>query len=491
MAASSTVVDLVNQMPDLDKSGELTGPQWPDVEVVYRKVLEGGPDAVTAVAGLLVPPGEGNDYKARYLLHGLALFVCRPEGAPWRGAFIQALLSQLDADRPKAVKSFLVQQLQVAGTSETALPLGRLLLDPELCEPAAQALLAIRTGAVEQFRQALPQARGASRLTIVQALGVMRDVQSIPALETIAKDSAPDARLAALEALAGMGAPSMVDLLLKAADASTGYERIAATEACFVLAERLIAAGHEADAGRIYAQLSKRRTTPHEQHVADAAERAWATIARNDRLVPTGLDPRHAPRQGEGWLPLFNGRDLSGWKGRHGDLGAWKVIAGEMVNDVRPGGTPGSDILTTDSFYDFEIYYEYRIPEGSNSGVYLRGRYEIQIWDDYGKTPRDGEVAKRFNGALYKVAAPASQVSKPPNQWQSVFARIRDNQVTIVLNGTPIIESARVHEPTGGHYDERIGEPGPIMIQGDHGRINLRHLYIRPLAGGADPEPGN
>lgn len=200
-------------------------------------------------------------------------------------------------------------------------------------------------------------------------------------------------------------------------------------------------------------------------------------------LVTSGLDARHAPRDGEGWIPLFNGRDLTGWRGRENGFGAWKVIDGVMVNDVGPG-IHGVDILTTQKFWDFEIYYEYVIPEGSNSGLYLRGRYEIQIWDDYGKEPRDAEVAKRFNGALYNVAAPAARVSKPPNQWQSVFARIVGNRVSIVLNGTRIVDSVEVHRPTGAHYDDKVDTPGPIMIQGDHGRISLRNLYIRALPSG-------
>lgn len=196
--------------------------------------------------------------------------------------------------------------------------------------------------------------------------------------------------------------------------------------------------------------------------------------------IEGGPEPRGAPPEGPGWVSLFNGEDLTGWKARHDGPLSWKVVDGVMVNDVGPGIT-GVDLLTTREFQDFEIYYEYCIPEGSNSGLYLRGRYEIQIWDDHGKVPRDAEVAKRFNGALYGVAAPSAHVSKPPNQWQSVFARIVGNRVTIALNGTTTVDSVEVRQPTGGHYDDRVGTPGPIMIQGDHGRISLRNLHVRPL----------
>lgn len=480
MSTASKVADLVNLMPDCDKGGELTGPEWASAEPVYRDLLEIGPDAVIALVGMLVPPGQGDDRKARYVLHGLAVYVCRPPGTPWRSMFIKTLGATLTSDRPKPVQQFIIQQLQIAGTAEATPALGSRLLDEDLCEPAAQALLAIRDGAAEQFRQAIKQARGAQRLTIVQALGVLRDATSIDDLMSAAREGTGEVRLAALTALASIGEPRAVQLLLDSADASQGYERIAATDACFSLAERLVAAGHESDARRIYAHLEHHRRDAAETHVRQAAAQATVNIDAHRLLVTTGLDPGHAPRAGQGWSPLFNGKDLTGWNGRANDLAAWKVVDGVMVNDVGPG-IHGADIVTTGRFYDFEIYYEYVIPKGSNSGLYLRGRYEIQIWDDYGKELRDAEVAKRINGALYNVAAPAVRASKPPEQWQSVFARILGHRVTIVLNGVPIIQGVEVRQPTGSHYDDHVGTPGPIMIQGDHGRVSFRNLYIRPL----------
>jgi HEAT repeat protein len=274
MAVSSTLADLVNRMPDLDKTGELTGPEWSSAEVIYTQVLEGGPAAVAGLLELLVPPGEGNDYKARYLLHGLALYVCRPAGAQWRRMLLKELTRGLGGDRPRAVQAFIIQQLQTAGTAEEVPVLGALLSDADLCEPATQALLAIGPGAAEQFRQALGQARGAARLTIVRALGVMGDARSAEAVARLATQPYGDARLAALKALAGIGDPAAVDLLLKAADAAEGYERIELTEACFALADRIAAAGHRQDARKAYSHLAKTRTDASESHVREAAERA-------------------------------------------------------------------------------------------------------------------------------------------------------------------------------------------------------------------------
>lgn len=189
---------------------------------------------------------------------------------------------------------------------------------------------------------------------------------------------------------------------------------------------------------------------------------------------PRYLDQAHAPT-GSGWVDLISA-DLSGWRPRNADRPlSWKVVDGVMINTF-PEGQHGVDIITDRKFDDFEIYYEYRIPRGSNSGVYLQGRYEIQVVDDHGRPPSKGG-----NGALYSTAAPSKNVSKPAGEWQSVYARIADNKITIVLNGEKVIDSFEVTRPTGGELDNKVGEPGPVMIQGDHGPIEVRVMQVRPL----------
>jgi len=270
------VAGLVNQMPDLDKSGKLTGPERSAAEKVYHRILEGGRGHILAVVDTLLVPGAGDDCKARYLLHGLAVYVCGSEAKEQRLVFTEALASQLGSDRPKEVQAFLVRQLQVAGGKEVADKLGTLLLDEALCEPAAQALLAITDGAVEQFRQVLPQARGKVRLTIIQALGVLADARSTDAFRAAASDQDRDIRLAAVWALASIGDAGAVDVLLAAADARGTYERIKATKACLLLAEKLLAAGRKTGAARIYAHLHETRTDPSERYIQDAAGRGLA-----------------------------------------------------------------------------------------------------------------------------------------------------------------------------------------------------------------------
>jgi hypothetical protein len=191
--------------------------------------------------------------------------------------------------------------------------------------------------------------------------------------------------------------------------------------------------------------------------------------------IDNPIDQAHAP-QGGGWESLLNGEDLSGWHAVHEDRPmSWKVVDGMLAN--QPGSDHrGTNIATDETFEDFELYYEYRYPEGSNSGVYLRGRYEIQIFDDGDKEPGPGT-----NGGIWATAAPRVDATKGPNEWQSIYAKLVGKEVTVYLNGKLIHDKQHLPKPTGGHLDENVGEPGPIMIQGDHGPVDFREIWIRPL----------
>jgi HEAT repeat protein len=188
-----------------------------------------------------------------------------------------ALAAALLSDRSNHVKSFLCQELQWAGGEEAVLLLGQLLLDEELVEPATMALLAIRQGAAEQFRTALPNARGKCRLNIIQAVGDVKDLESIDSLKSALRDPDREVRLAAGWGLARMGDASSVGLLINEADTRTGWERIQATKHCLALAEQLSPVGKKEMAERIYIHLRDTRTDAAEQYIREAAERALRT----------------------------------------------------------------------------------------------------------------------------------------------------------------------------------------------------------------------
>jgi hypothetical protein len=170
-------------------------------------------------------------------------------------------------------------------------------------------------------------------------------------------------------------------------------------------------------------------------------------------------------------VKLFNGKNLDGWKPRDpSGQNGWKVENGLLMN-----AKPGNDLLTTEKFGDFKIRAKFRYPKGSNSGLYLRGRYEVQIEDNYGK-PADSH----YIGGVYGFLTPRTNASKPAGEWQTMEITLVGRFVTVVLNGETIIERQAIPGITGGALDSREGEPGPLMIQGDHGPVEFQEILITP-----------
>jgi len=244
------------------------------IDAAIAEIQKMGRDGVLGLIDLLVPPGQGDDVKPHYALHALALAVCKIEDKEPRQVFSDAVASQLGGARPKPVQAYLCQELGVAGGKEVAPALGKLLTDEELCDWAIRSLVAIGDGAAEQLRAALPNASGKCRLAIIQNLGVVKDEKSVDALKAAVADPDRETRLAALWGLANIGDPGSADLLLKAADGEPGWERIQATKACLMLAEKLLAADRKDDAAKIYTHLRDTRTDRSERYVRDAAEKA-------------------------------------------------------------------------------------------------------------------------------------------------------------------------------------------------------------------------
>lgn len=179
----------------------------------------------------------------------------------------------------------------------------------------------------------------------------------------------------------------------------------------------------------------------------------------------------------EGFVPLFNGKDLTGWKLRNPNgKNFWVVEDGVLKNKV-PAGEHGTDLVSEKKFKNFTVKYEYMVPDGSNSGFYLRGRYEIQILGDY----KSGKPSKGCNGAIYAFKEPDVFASKPGNEWQTVEATLIGNKVTVILNGKKIHDNVEIPGPTGGELDRNVNEPGPIMLQGDHGVVAFRNIKIKEL----------
>ena len=279
MATSDQLKALVNEMPDPDKRGMYcTDIDKDKIEKAIAEIHKGGKQNVLGLIDMLVEPGQGDDVKPHYALHCLGNYLLQIKDEPARRQFAETLAAQLGGSRPKQVQAYLCQELQWAGRKEAATALGKLLVDQDLSAPAAMALVAIRDGAAQQFRAALPNATGKCKLNIVQGLGAVGDVQSVDALKASLADTDREIRLTAGWALARLGDAGSVEVLIKAAGADQGWERIQATKHCLVLAEKLQAAGNKELPAKIYAYLRDTRKDPHEKYVRDAAEKALAAL---------------------------------------------------------------------------------------------------------------------------------------------------------------------------------------------------------------------
>ncbi|UCF15150.1 MAG: HEAT repeat domain-containing protein [Phycisphaerales bacterium] len=277
---TSALKILIDSLPDPDERGLLSNIDKQAVDDIIAQIHEGGRGSLVALIDMLVEPGAGDDVKARYALHCLAVHVCRLDNNRTQRAFTRTLASQLGGDRPKAVQRYIIQQLQVAGGKEVVPALGKMLLDGQLYEPAAQALTAIGDGAAEQFRNALARSGGKMKLTIIQNLGVLRDAKSAGQLKAALDDEDREIRLAAGWALANMADSGSTDLLLRAAETDDAYERIKATKACLLLAESFKRAGRKGLAAKIYEHLRDTRNGSDEAYVRDAASEGLATVGR-------------------------------------------------------------------------------------------------------------------------------------------------------------------------------------------------------------------
>jgi hypothetical protein len=193
-----------------------------------------------------------------------------------------------------------------------------------------------------------------------------------------------------------------------------------------------------------------------------------------------------------------SGREVKGATARSEQVpnpSGWTAENGELICS-KPHG--GNDLVSERKFTDFELHIEFQAT--SNSGVYLQGRYEIQVDNSYGAKPkyvdRGGKKVAVFDshqcGAIYGRIAPSQNMAKPPREWQTfdvTFRGARGDQgkvtqkarVTLLWNGAKVIDDAEIDGTTGGALDNRVTEPGPLLLQGDHGRVAFRNIKIRPL----------
>jgi len=168
--------------------------------------------------------------------------------------------------------------------------------------------------------------------------------------------------------------------------------------------------------------------------------------------------------------PLFDGKDMTGWVPVDQAPNHWLARDGELINESR-----GANLKTTRAFDDFKLHIEFNCPDDGNSGVYLRGRYEVQI--EY--EPLTFNPSERRIGSIYGYLAPSVEMPRIPGQWESFDVTLVGRMVTVVRDGVTILDKQEIRGTTGGALDSNEGAPGPIYLQGDHtGGLRFRNITV-------------
>jgi hypothetical protein len=218
-----------------------------------------------------------------------------------------------------------------------------------------------------------------------------------------------------------------------------------------------------------------------EFHARVEGDKLVGTVPQGDRTVTwVGVRPPKWPAANANAkhsygkpVELFDGKSMDAFKGQDPNRPLnWGVEDGVMTNTP-----PANNLVSKATFKDFRLQAEYKLTEGSNSGIYLRGRYELQVLDDYGKPPES-----HGHMAIYAWTAPLVNASKPVGEWQVMEAVIVANRVTVTLNGKKVHDNAEIQAITGGALDANETDPGPIMIQGDHNKVWFRKLTVTPIS---------
>ncbi len=239
--------------------------------------------------------------------------------------------------------------------------------------------------------------------------------------------------------------------------------------------------------GNVYQIKDFKVQGTHLSLVLDAASgAAWELDAAGDKLTGvanrggrslplTGVRApelrRAEPKKWTRPEPLFNGKDLTGWEPIGNPAAShWSVKDGLLVNEAH-----GTNLKTTRQFDDFKIHYEVNCPEHGNSGVYLRGRYEVQIENE----PLSANPPERRIGSIYGRIAPHPEVPHKPGEWENFDVTLAGRVVTVVHNGVTVIDHKEIEGITGGALDANEGQPGPFYIQGDHtGGLKFRNITV-------------
>jgi hypothetical protein len=211
-----------------------------------------------------------------------------------------------------------------------------------------------------------------------------------------------------------------------------------------------------------------------------AGDKLTATLKRGDQtmMLNGGKAPTWPPSNANGQhtygkpVLLFDGKSLDAFGVQNPTVPMnWSIDEGVMTN-----GEHANNLVSKETFKDFKLNAEYKVGPGTNSGIYLRGRYELQVLDEFGKP-----TFERGHMSIYGWKAADVNASKPAGEWQEMEAIVVGNHVTVTLNGKRVHDNAVLQAITGGALDTDELAPGPIMIQGDHSKVWFRRITVTPI----------
>jgi hypothetical protein len=249
-------------------------------EQAVEQIISGGRKITRAIIDLILEPGNGDDIRPRHAIHATAIRAGGTGKEIERNSFASALASTLTDDRPKAVKGFVIRQLQICGGAKQAEAIAYFLNDSEehLYEYSAQALETMGSLTIEYFRTAYPLVKGAPRITILQGLGVLQDKKSRPFFLSAMQDTDLEIRLAGIWGLMRISSAKDAELMLSQSLKEKGWGRIKATAYCFELAEKLAKNGQSKEAKAIYIKIKKSHSEKQDAYLRETADQGLAQL---------------------------------------------------------------------------------------------------------------------------------------------------------------------------------------------------------------------
>lgn len=542
----SKISNILSVLPAQDKAEETR---------INTELVNSGPQGIKYICTLLTPPGVGDDTNERYAINGLAWHVHRPGAEEERLMYANSIIEATDFVKDNEVKSFLIRQLQFAGKEESVMPLSKYLYHDVLCEPAVQALVSINTPCAEgTLIEALPENTVKNKITIVKALGDLKSRAAVYEISKYSVSANKDLRMAALYALANIGPFSTENILADAVISEKGYKKSKLISFQLLFAKRLAEAGKKKECAEICRNIIKKYFAHGEENIRISAltvlvetigeDALWDLIYASEdenkevissvmelankipstnssiewynKMKSVGPELQKAilamlnkrdkkyitpvirlafvsmPDE-KGFVPLFNGKDLTGWKGLVGNpltrakmspeelageqekadelmRAHWKIEDGVLVFDGK-----GSHLCTKKDYKDFEMLVDWKIGPEGDSGIYLRGSPQVQIWDPAQWPEGSGGLYNNQKNPRKPIAC----VDNPIGEWNTFRIKMIGERVTVHLNGVLVVDNVIMENYWD--RDQPIFPAGQIELQSHGSTLYFRNIKIREI----------